>query len=641
MCVQAVNDRVEASDGSGQLLVFDTFLTPLTVAPRAQPGSRRRPPHLARSVNDVAPPPGLTIVQLCGVRLDMQISSHNTETRASSGPAFKTRHSGPDLLTSSLLEAVPVTTFAQVQDLTSTRDLINCAVASFMFHARPELAANLLWQLRFTHNLQNTFPVAFSPKHLRTVVEISHLVTSICRGMESFMQRGRADNARSIVSTPESSCRPDSGSRTSSEARTIRHVDAWQCILSKLADSYGMDNLPGSLLAGQNSGAQYAERHQRLPESQFSTKNHDWQGHVALLDAEKTADGLFISSAPTKDYMGHGLTASEPTLSAQRARQCVSSSNCLDCFDSSFEDLCGDSSLLQGCFDDWTSTDISPVSSQASTVQSEMQKSQQTLDLYDRCKRLSKEDEWESALGERQQLSQSSGRIGASGLSLITPDERDHQHAISRTHFENHLPESFHVDTVPIEAAPQDHRTTANVDLLEGLTDLSSKPVSGALEPQEILLDSDCLFEEHYKAASSQVGNQMAAMRTGTSDSNPSSPRHSHRSSILSFGSLHRRESTLIAGYCPSIELKAEPIVMDADSVSRTSSSETRVMERRSSLLRKLTRHNSSKSAKEESGAAALNRCNVKGRDVELKRRKTLDDYVLEDEQEDEEMLFG
>ena len=75
--------------------------------------------------------------------------------------------------------------------------------------------------------------------------------------------------------------------------------------------------------------------------------------------------------------------------------------------------------------------------------------------------------------------------------------------------------------------------------------------------------------------------------------------------------------------------------------ISSSRSPERSSVTKQGKLFRKLTQ-SSLRPTREQLGAEAMMTCNSQGRDFELKRRKTLDDYNDTDnkEDDDEEMLF-
>jgi hypothetical protein len=74
--------------------------------------------------------------------------------------------------------------------------------------------------------------------------------------------------------------------------------------------------------------------------------------------------------------------------------------------------------------------------------------------------------------------------------------------------------------------------------------------------------------------------------------------------------------------------------------VSTSSSTDQRLPKRHRSILQRLSRSSSTKSGQDESDMSDLEEQAYRGREVEIKRRKTLDDYKSNDDREDDEMLF-
>jgi len=108
-------------------------------------------------------------------------------------------------------------------------------------------------------------------------------------------------------------------------------------------------------------------------------------------------------------------------------------------------------------------------------------------------------------------------------------------------------------------------------------------------------------------------------------------------------GGLDQRNTANADGEACLPSSPSRPFVKRASTVSMGSSTISDSPGRRSSLLKRLSRRTSKSSKHEDLAMMEFDIGNLQGRNIELKRRKTLDDYNINDEQirdEDDEMIF-
>ncbi|KPI42400.1 uncharacterized protein AB675_9721 [Cyphellophora attinorum] len=310
------------------------------------------------------------------------------------------------------------------------------------------------------------------------------------------------------------------------------------------------------------------------------------------------------------------------------------------CFESLSEEVCGGVPFLRVGVDDLPcSTLISTVSSQSSVAQSEIPAKQMRAGLGESSERLPAKDEWEMQISGCQRLSQSSGSTASSELLTIVESCPEQHNNSSFTSLERYLEESQFLDlsghntSETLESTGEDLSTTDLSNYLE-----SGPSTPELLEEQEIGGEHKCIFEAHSTRTFSALQNmpESTSLRMAT-HSTPVTPHRSRRSSILSFGSIRRSNSS---NSTDNDDLRnSELNTFSLHSGSFTPPTDARPCERRSSLLRRLTR-TSAKSANDKLGTKVPSGCRPQDRDFEVKRRKTLDDYLVADDQDDEDMLL-
>jgi hypothetical protein len=625
---------------------FDIFLKPSSFDVCTRPGQRKAPPNSAWTINDVSPPAGLPTAQLQTARLKMHVGStqaKSSNTDNSNGAEDRSRDRSCLTTETGSLE-LPGKHKNGCSTSTDDRrlrlEMIEKVCKQFCFGSQPRSDKQAAWQECFEHSLCSVFPAAFSRSYLKLVIERARLAPSIQRSMSSFVQRRAACKIQGAAKT--SSRNPSHSTEMMSppghsQSDVSYDTPVWLRILTVAAKSCMVDDYPQASLRTGGSAHGHSEHRRSAmnPINNDFAAQSDETGSIQLV-ADFVSDFEQIHAAERDATLHHHVFTETPNGSASLADEHRSIDTCCE---SLLREACGGMAFVGANVDDWPcGTLISPVSSQSSIAQSEILAQQMIPCLGQSSERFSANDEWEMQISECQRLSQSSGSTASSELLTIIESSPEQHNNTSFTSLENYLEASHFSDL-------SSHNISETLE--SGGEDLSTRDLSGYPKSrssaselplhQGLGAEDNCLFEAHSirTFSASQNMPESAPLRMAT-HSNPGTPQQSRRSSILSFGSMRRSNSS---NSTDNGDLRNSELNTFSLHGSFTPPTDAKPCERRSSLLRRLTR-TSAKLADDKLATEIFSGRGSQNRDFEVKRRKTLDDYTIADDQDDEDMLL-
>ena len=592
--------------------------------------SRKRQRSTAATVNDISPPASLACARIQSVHLALKLSSdtsHPTtkdaERQLSTDRPPKYNQEAGFMFSFDTTRWRPPYCIVTERDLEHLSDQFGRALGCLCLnHNSGSKSVNAAQETFFLGSLKSTFPAAFSPEILKGVIERSSLPLPIVRSLRVYKQ------ARQRLDTGNGPRRPSTAA-TLEDFETLSEDQIWTGMLAALASP--VTKLPP------------LQRHKETIVNVLKSSQSSVEG-VCDINPPLAGSGEAFKPCPTRNERDKKCSITSPDLRPfLRAAQ---SSTLLRPLAHVHRD-CGSEEMLEvqdAGTDHWMHDRIvSAVSNQSSTIQSEMS-IQSSHEGPATCDALLG-DEWESSMSSCQQLSQSSGRSDESELLMLTPNSIYQVEDFCSVDAGYTSQEDLLATEDYLCRPPYDSRVPRDV------IDLQPAKISGDETSQPRVRDfpaigSDCLFRMHESAAgrASTIGlHRTPSMSSSRTEAKVSPPSRSSTSSILTIRHPHRRGSlNSILGRDTTAEFCA-PSTVEVDQPCPRSSLEPEVLSRRNSLLQRL-RRSPSKPKKEMALRSALDSCNFQGRDVELKRRKTLNDYAAwgeeQEEEDDEAMLF-
>ena len=498
----------------------------------------------------------------------------------------------------------------------------------------------------FEHTLEDTFPSVFCPVYTQGVSQRSLLVPSVTRALAAFQHRitagvASADRNTWTVYGPTTKLFPWNNTSGRYPFTQELELQLWKAVLGRIRVFPGHPsqqskrrNKSGiSAIKPASSGTSHAPEDTNITLAGV--------GGLNGLDDVDLEQSLFEQHPDQARELGI-----ESLGHYQRGRDVH---HCAHDVDSSaimsFEQLADDNMLMVRDEHGWTSyRESNPKSSQDTLVSSEINDFKESLQASEDCDESMESYEWAEIIGQRQQLTQMSGR----DYPLIDPLLRREP----GQNGEDGFLEALHISTFS-----PDHALYLSS---EAVTDLD-----------EILLDSTALASA--KTVYMPFGNTFCEspdpdaldLFLGQDRDSCNDPFRLGRPTMHTDGTEVEDWRSLLASpdlfdanvhgrandqsernnYGTAPELNrcsptSRSFLKRASTVSTSSSSETRWPRRHMSILQRLSRRSSTKSKHEDSDGNDLAFQVTHGREVEIKRRKTLDDYEQENYGEDDEMLF-
>lgn len=372
-------------------------------------------------------------------------------------------------------------------------------------------------------------------------------------------------------------------------------------------------------------------------------------------------DGAILHEKISWDWsLGEGADQagafSDELLSRDQLEVAQQSDDTAMCRSHSFEELAGMHMLLNSSIsNEWaTHVDASPASSQTSAISSDVHGFAEESRLSEQSNQVEEYAGWEELIGQCEQLTQ----------TRIRPDPPDDDMLTGRLSlgYGDLYLEDLHTSTIPFDNdTSSDGNAVIDIDTVANArhTDHTSHPFSEWLATsfnEPICAESGALFELVQPVVSANIrtqrapSNELFGPNEYDMDANEddqrrwrleSPPRatiatHAHQLS----GRLHRRKTSQLDPDTPQQHVFSRPFVKRSSTTSMLSSTSASPPKRHESLLKRLSRSSSKASKYEEQEMTDFDMDRIRGRNVELKRRKTLDDYDIDDDQDDDEMLF-
>lgn len=508
----------------------------------------------------------------------------------------------------------------------------------------------------FDDSLRSAFPSIFWPAYLDAVTQRANLSSAISRNLAAYCSRV---DPRGVSSQPFT----ELGLSSAAQETTLYSLDSTSKISS---------GLEAQLWGAALSIAVVSERVTGLPRLQSKSPKPNilnFQTETDPLDVTLSKDDSYTRSedgasldekAPWHCLLGdradQARDFSNELLSREQLKVAQQSDDTTTCPSHSFEELAEMHMLLDSSnSNEWASYwDKSPASSQTSAISSDVYGFAEESRVSKQSNQVEEFSEWEELIGQCEQLTQTpirpdppdddmlTGRLslGYSDLNL----EDLHTSTVS---FDNDTSSDSDavIDIDPVAHAqlayhashPLTERKAASFDSLV-------RTESGALfEPIQPVLPADIRGR---RAVSNELfGTDDYDMDTNNYNQRGWSLESPPRATVATHaqqpsGRLHRRKTSQPETDTPPQQFFPRSFIKRSSTTSMLSSTSASPPRRHESLLKRLSRSSSKASKHEEQEMADFDVDQIRGRNVELKRRKTLDDYDIDEDQDDDEMLF-
>jgi hypothetical protein len=603
------------STNSGSFL---SFHIDLSLEPASHPGVPKRPKrwqrHSSQNANDTNIPLALPSVQLDSVILDFGFS-HSRPFHRKGGDVdadMACIHTCADLASSCL------------QSLLSS----SSGVAKVVRRGD-----------RFAQDLRTALPSVFCRPYTQSISQRSLLVSSISKSLALFRER-------CPPGTPSMDTQSPAQNTTSSSNVISRGIELqmWQIMLSQTAIPKQVSKLLPSTNGQSKADMSHAGRKGLSPSSGLDDEilQADWDvtehrnvdfdmSLLARCDNQSLAAKLvtYRESQSTNGADDDAVNHSNTSLKKHPANHML-----FDCSD-----------------DPWNSyRDATAASSQQTETTSNLCDMTEESWAYERVDQACQDTNFKAKdelIGPCERLTQISGRehppdddpLLRSPLSPSGSDVYLEDLHILTSSLENHLGDAVPTLTdsgLLCGFSASDTQNAASYSrpigdeydhTLEFSPRITQSPTLDDINDQgdHDLFGSEC-FNMHMNEADIQSWRSRLSSPAMSIHRNDEQRHDTHRSSASRPGPESHQQSS-------------RSFIKRSSTISTLSSSTSSSPKRHRSLLNRLSRNQSTKSRDNEPDMSDLENQVFVGRDVEVKRRKTLDDYDIED-REDDEMLF-
>lgn len=503
----------------------------------------------------------------------------------------------------------------------------------------------------FNHSLQATFPSVFLPAYTQAVAHRSPLVPAISKSLAAF--RLRAGSALTEV-------------EKSSEAHSLDQAAA--VVYHRSADGFDLQ-----LWSAMLSNVAVPTRVLRVPSMPFKApkpETHDTDCPTTLLGPVTAGHGLQAEARVLTEQGNSDHDVCLPGSGADQAGDFdlyLLSAHTLEAADdeerceedtthsmTSFEELVESQMLSISSSDEWVSyRDANTASSHSSTACSSLHGLVEESCIHEQGNQDTELGLWDEFIGPCGPLTQTLGREDPPYGDLITPGH------LSPDCSEVYL-EDLHISAAAFEkgAGFQHHAAVHTDGILCDLEpsqhcDLAKEPkrtpVSQALSEEDI--DFSQLRPRHFHSTTWVSESDCSELfgpdgRIMWMSEGPQS-RHVQMPSQSTLAHVNIRQSRGVqgrngaqTGSGPEQQPSLRSSIKRSSTVSMLSSPESSPPKRQRSFLKRLSRSSSRASKRDESETLDFDMKMLNSRSMELKRRKTLEDYEVNDDQDDDEMLF-
>lgn len=501
----------------------------------------------------------------------------------------------------------------------------------------------------FNNSLRATFPSIFWPAYTEAVSRRTKLAPAITRSLAAFYSRLGPNNATSRPITDFGLSVP-AHKPTTRASDSTSHISCgleaqlWEAMLTTVAVSERDSWLPSMSLTKPKPkvfNVATATDLQGLILSKHEL--HTREPEAASLDRVLACHSPLGAAADQARDFDHDLLSREQLEDIPTTQN---NDDAATCSSTSFEELAGKHMLLN--------SSPNEASSQGSAVNSDVYGFADELRLYEHSNRDEDFELWEELIGQCAELTQ----------TPIRDDPLDDPLLTGRLRYdcrELYL-EDLHTSTVSFtKDASSDRHTVIDIDTISCVqfAHQSANPLRECSATS--IDDSTCaevfnLFEFDQfiptPAVIVQGGSSNTLFDTNDSDMHATEDDSQGwnlelplRATLATHtyeptSQLHRRTTSHFEPETSQQQFSSRPFVKRPSTVSTLSASTASPPKRHESLLKRLSRSSSKASKHEELEMTDFDLDKIRGRSVELKRRKTLQDYDLDEDQDDDEMLF-